>query len=141
MRRKRLRARPAMLVGLLANPANAAPTAPPRYALVMGNGSYPTMPLDNPVNDARAMAEALQGMGFKVIKLENATLKAAHEAIREFGEQLRANGGVGLFFYAGHGLQGKGRHFFLPVEANIKRGDGVPHQVLDSGEDLHHIGV
>src|SRR5436309_7945134 len=88
----------AVLVGL-SPPAGAAAepstAAPSRVALVIGNGAYPTMPLDNPVNDARAMAEALQSLGFKVTKLENASLKGSQDAIRAFGETLKANGGVG----------------------------------------------
>ena len=51
------------LLSVSAVPAWAAK----RIALVIGNGSYKDAPLKNPVNDARAMAEALKGQGFEVI--------------------------------------------------------------------------
>ena len=51
-----------------------------RVALVIGNSAYQSIPiLRNPVNDARAMDDALSAVGFRVIRLENAT-KAQIEA-------------------------------------------------------------
>lgn len=119
-----------------ASAAASASESTPRYALVIGNASYAAMPLDNPVHDARAMAETLQKIGFKVTKIENASLKAIHEAIRNFGDTLRANGGVGLFYYAGHGVQVKGRNYLIPVDAAIKREDEIAYTSVDAGEVL-----
>ena len=75
-----------------------------RVALVVGNANYPYQPLKNPVNDARAMSATLQSLGFEVTLVEDATRKKMQQAILDFGEKL-ADGGVGLFCYAGHGLQ------------------------------------
>jgi hypothetical protein len=71
-----------------------------RLALVVGNATYATSPLRNPVNDARAMAQTLRDLGFDVILRENANENAMKRAINEFGDRL-GRGGVGLFFYAG----------------------------------------
>ena len=59
-----------------------------RLALVIGNSAYDSQPLKNPVNDARAMAEALAECGFEVMLLENATKRRMEEAIRSFGAKL-----------------------------------------------------
>lgn len=75
-----------------------------RIALVIGNSAYKEMPLKNPVNDANAMAEVLTKAGFEVIKRLDVNRAQMRQAIREFGSKLK-RGGVGLFFYAGHGLQ------------------------------------
>ena len=103
----------------------------PRLALVIGNGAYQASPLSNPVNDARAMADALKATGFKVIRKENASLKEMTLALREFGDRLK-HGGVGLFYYAGHGMAVKGRNFLIPVDAQIEREDEIAFNALDA---------
>jgi len=103
----------------LAGPAGAQGTREEqRYALVIGNGAYREVPLRNPVNDARAMARALRELGFSVLAHEDASKRTMEMAILEFGRQL-AGGGVGLFYYAGHGLQVRGRNYLVPVDAEI----------------------
>src|SRR6188768_1013762 len=71
----------------------AAASGESRYALVIGNGAYANGPLRNPVNDARAMAQALGEAGFNVMLVENATRAGMHRAIRTFGS-LISKGGV-----------------------------------------------
>lgn len=121
------------LLGLLF--AAAVPAAGldsgPRVALVIGNAGYKTMPLANPINDARAVADTLNKLGFKVISVQNASHKQMFDAVRQFGDAL--HGGVGLFYYAGHGVQVKGRNFLIPVDAAIEREDEVPFKALDVG--------
>lgn len=102
-----------------------------RIALVIGNGAYGSAPLANPVNDARDMAESLRRCGFGVARLENATRNQMATALRDFGDQL-LRGGVGLFYYAGHGMQVQGRNYLIPVNADIQREDEVPYQALDA---------
>src|SRR5262249_34271458 len=88
----------------------APPTVERRTALVIGNSSYAEGPLANPVNDATDMANALQQMGFAVTPLLNADLRRMREAIETFRKQLRP-GVLGLFYFAGHGLQVKGENY------------------------------
>lgn len=93
-----------------------------RIALVMGNGNYQRVsPLDNPVNDATDIAAALQGLGFEVIKGTDTNLVQMRRLIREFGEKLAQQKGIGLFYYAGHGVEVRGRNFLVPVDADIAR--------------------
>ena len=89
-----------------------------RTALVIGNSTYRETPLRNPVNDARAMGKTLGALGFTVLAHENANKRTMEAAIIEFGRRL-AEGGVGFFYYAGHGLQVRGRNYLVPVDADI----------------------
>lgn len=107
--------------------ANAAQ----RVALVIGNASYRDAPLANPVNDARAMAQALRESGFVVIARENADQRSMVGALREFGDRLRG-GGVGVFYYAGHGMQIRGRNYLVPIGANVEREDEVAYAAVDA---------
>ena len=102
-----------------------------RVALVIGNSAYKDAPLSNPVNDARAIAKALQESGFSVMTRENIDQRSMLAALREFGDRLRA-GGTGLFYYAGHGMQIKGRNYLIPVGAHIDREDEVAYNAVDA---------
>ncbi len=101
-----------------------------RVALVIGNSAYKSAPLINPGNDARAMAEILRDSGFTVIERRNVNQIAMRRVIREFGDEI-AKGGVGLFFYAGHGMQVRGRNYLIPVGHDIEREDEVAEQSVD----------
>lgn len=121
---------------LVVVPTKAQPAVEPRIALVIGNGDYPAgAALVNPVNDARAVADRLSSLRFRVTRLENATQDQMYEAIRAFGDALR-DGGVGLFYYAGHALQVRGRNYLLPVHARIEREDEIIYRTVDTGQIL-----
>ena len=92
----------------------------------------------NPVNDARAMEATLKRVGFNVIAMENASQPQMYDAIRRFGDQLRG-GGIGLFYFAGHGVQVKGRNFLIPVDAAIEREDEVAYKAVDAGQVLDKL--
>lgn len=117
--------------------AQAAATPDKRIALVIGNSAYRTAPLTNPLNDARAVSDSLRKLGFKVIALENASQKQMFDAVRQFGDQIQ--GGVGLFYYAGHGVQVKGRNFLVPVDAQIEREDEVAYKAFDISQVLEKM--
>lgn len=118
-------------------PQQAAPkaVAEPRVALLIGNSDYTDAPLKNPVNDARAMKGALEGCAFHVTLLENAGKQRMEEAIRAFGDQLQG-GAVGLFYFAGHGVQVKGVNYLVPVGAALGREDEIAYQAVDVGQVL-----
>lgn len=111
-------------------------TAQARTALVIGNGAYSKSPLKNPKNDAIAVAEELQRSGFDVIMYTDVGKKAAKLAIREFGQLLKERGGVGLFFYAGHGLQADGRNYLVPTDAEIHKAQDIEFESVDMGRVL-----
>jgi Tfp pilus assembly protein PilF len=106
-----------------------------RIALVIGNGAYKSAPLKNPVKDAIDIGDALTNLGFTVILKTNVKQRTMEETIREFGKQLRS-GGVGLFYFAGHGLQVKGRNYLLPINADIKSEADIKYEAVDAGRVL-----
>lgn len=112
-------------------PQAAGTATQQRVALVIGNNSYADAPLSNPLNDAKAMARALELAGFQVNLKLNASHKDMMGAVREFGSRLR-QGGSGLFYFAGHGIQIKGRNYLIPVGADIQREDEVAYQAMDA---------
>jgi tetratricopeptide (TPR) repeat protein len=120
----------------------AAPTATTserRVALVIGNAAYQhTTPLANPVNDAQDMARVLTDLQFQVILKTNATLDTMADAIFTFGERLKG-GGVGLFYYSGHGLQVKGENYLIPVDANVVREDDIRRKAISAREILEKM--
>jgi PQQ-dependent catabolism-associated CXXCW motif protein len=129
----------ALAVLLLASGAaaqdRAGGTAEPRAALVIGNSSYAVGPLRNPVNDAEDMAQMLRTLGFRVSLRRNATHRQMIEAINELGQQLKA-GGVGLFYFAGHGVQSRGRNFLIPVNAEISSDAQLEFDAVDANRVL-----
>lgn len=89
-----------------------------RVALVIGNSSYADGRLANPGNDARLMERTLKEVGFQVTTLVDADQRAMKTAVRDFGQTL-SSGGVGLFYFAGHGIQVQGNNYLIPIGARI----------------------
>ncbi|WP_299044449.1 caspase family protein [uncultured Tateyamaria sp.] len=110
-----------LLLFVLAGLAPAA-WAEERIALIIGNSQYSSVaPLNNAVNDAEIMSETLRAVGFDVTLVVNSTQIDLKRAIAQFGRRLRAGGRdtVGLFYYAGHGVQSFGSNYLLPVDASL----------------------
>jgi len=125
---------------ILINPSSLPAATEQRIALVIGNGAYSSGPLKNPVNDATAMANQLQKLGFTVILKKNANLRGMEDALTDFGDRLK-RGGVGLFFYAGHGLQVGGSNYLVPIGAKIGREADIKYETLDAGKILDEMAT
>ena len=113
---------------------STAASAEKRVALVVGNANYVHVArLDNPANDARLMAGTLRDLGFALIG-DRALIdldKAAFDgAVQLFGKQLQG-ADVGLFYYAGHGIQVRGANYLVPVGANPTREADIDFEMLD----------
>ena len=124
--------------------ASGEAAAERRVALVLGNSDYRFAPrLPNPTNDAKAMAESLRAAGFELIggapqlDLDRA---ATERAIRSFGAKL-AGADVGLFFYAGHGMQARGTNYLLPVSANLEKEADVRYELIDVAMVLDEMAL
>ena len=111
-----------------------------RAALVIGNSAYKIGALKNPVNDAQAVATSLRALGFEVSLKENTSLRDMIEAFRQFSQSART-ARVRVIFYAGHGLQVKGRNYLLPVDTEIRAEDEVPGKSADLNELLDRLGA
>jgi formylglycine-generating enzyme required for sulfatase activity len=116
-------------------PSRPAAAQETRVALVIGNGAYADAPLRNPVHDARAIKAALESCRFQVTLLTDASKRDMENAIRAFGDRIR-DGAVGLFYFAGHGVQVKGINYLVPVGANLEREDEVVYQAVEAGQVL-----
>lgn len=105
-----------------------------RYALVIGNSDYKFVsPLRNAENDANDMAEELKKSNFEVIKVINGDYNQMRDAFRKFHEKLATgpkDQTVGLFYYAGHGIQNQGENYLVPVEANVQYEDDIPRTCM-----------
>lgn len=101
-----------------------------RIAFVIGNSNYKKYPLKNPKNDADDISQTLRESGFDVIDIRDANLSQMRNALRNYGDKLISYD-VGLVYYSGHGIEVKGRNYFLPVNADIQREDEIADQGLD----------
>ncbi|MEM8952027.1 MAG: caspase family protein [Pseudomonadota bacterium] len=88
-----------------------------RVALVLGYSNYQQLPpLENPANDATAMAQLLRDMNFEVVEGLDQTREQALAALRDFSK-LVEGAEIGLVYYAGHGIQVSGRNYLVPIDA------------------------
>lgn len=116
------------LVSLVTGLCNAAD----RVALVIGNSKYESSPLRNPTHDADAMTKALSLLGFQVNKHKDLNLRGMKDAVVQFSRQV-PEGSLGLFYFAGHGIQVKGENFLVPIGAKIREEYEVEHECLPVG--------
>ena len=118
--------------GLLVVAASAQAPLDIRVALVIGNSSYAgNAALINPGNDAQAMASALKQLGFTVVELRNGGKSEMTEALSKVRSALSGKQGVGMLYYAGHGLQLDWRNYMVPVDAKLSSAADVIAQAVD----------
>lgn len=131
---------PLMLALLLLTPGEAL--ARERIALVIGNGAYPNIgELLNPPNDARLIGETLEQLGFEVVQHTNLSQKPLKRAIKAFGERLNRarKDALGLFYYAGHGVQVDGLNYLLPVNVDIDNEADVDIEAVSMNSVLQRM--
>ena len=102
-----------------------------RMALVIGNRDYRSLhSLKNPINDVRDMAKILRKKGFFVFLLENASQWKMEQEIIKFSKRIRREKGVGLFYYAGHGVEVEGVNYLIPSDVRIPSIDFVKSKTV-----------
>ena len=107
-----------------------------RVALVIGMSSYETVPiLDNTVNDANDISEALQSIGFDVSTILDTGTEKLHEAIDAFSFSAET-ADLALIYFAGHGVEVLGENFLIPVDVNAKSNLDVQRQSVSLSELL-----
>lgn len=117
-------------------------------ALVIGNGDYAnTRPLTNPVNDAADISAKLTACGFTVVTKVNCTHEEMERALEDFNGDL-ADSDVGLFFFAGHGLQVKGENYLTAIDTGFFDDISAKHsslplnqviEIMERGENASSI--
>src|SRR5215470_6174190 len=102
-----------------------------RVALVVGNAQYAHTPaLPNPRNDARDIADALRRVGFEVKLGYDLDQTRFARIIDDFARALDG-ADVGLFFYAGHGLQINEKNYLVSTEAKLESAFLVPSETIE----------
>jgi uncharacterized caspase-like protein len=124
----------AALLLLLLQAGSALAAEPRKIALVVGNARYASLPLNNPENDARVVASALRQLGFTVTEHVNLSVKDFRRVLREYARRLQNDDGIGVFYYAGHGVQIDGRNYLLPVDINLRDEEEVKDEAVDVDE-------
>lgn len=101
-----------------------------RVALVVGNAQYTyATALRNPRNDATDIADALKRLGFEVVlglDLDQQNFAATLEKFT----RLLDNADVGLFFYAGHGLQLSDKNYLVSTNAKLDSEFLIPSETV-----------
>jgi hypothetical protein len=100
-----------------------------QLALLIGNSAYPESPLTNASNDARDLSSRLQELGFETVQEANALNITMDVRLTEFGAKL-AGYEVGLFFFAGHGMQISGENYLTAVDTNFSTDVNAKHSSL-----------
>lgn len=135
--------------------AQAPAQAPlPRTALVMGVGDYgqkEAHPADRTFFEGRSlkdlpgittadlpnMAAKLRALGFAVTVAANPTLGEAKAAVDLFSSRIKANPGVSLFYFSGHGGEARGQNYLIPRRADIASQADLAQEALNAQRVLN----
>ncbi len=107
-----------------------------RVALVIGMGSYTTIgALDNTLNDARGIAETLEGIDFNVTLSLDATQAELLDTMATFAFRAET-ADLALIYYAGHGVEVQGENYLIPIDANVTSNQDVVRQAVSADQFL-----
>lgn len=138
----------ALVAAALSGGARADPPKPEkRLALVIGIDAYQNAPrLNNPINDAKAIAAALRSLKFEVTELFDPDLRRISEGVREFGIKIQ-DADVAAVYYAGHGVQVEHENYLVPADARLERERDLVYEalplslVLEEVSQARRIGI
>jgi hypothetical protein len=112
----------------------------PRTALVIGvgklaaNSGFPSF--KNQVRDAERIAEKLREIGFSVIApnesypQDRLTRQVIKNAVYDFATILKSVGGIGLVYFAGHGVERSGRTHLASHDTHIRFERDINEEML-----------
>ena len=107
-----------------------------RLALLIGVSNYKnTTKLKNPLNDVNSMANVLSKLGFEIKTCKDVSFQGFKMALNEFAVKLN-DYEIGLFYFAGHGLQVKGKNYLVPSDANPINENQVEFNCIDANQIL-----
>jgi hypothetical protein len=122
----------AALVLGLAGSGGARADSGRRVALVVTNGAYiHAGSLKNPVNDGALVAAALKSVGFQIIDANpNLGIGPFRDALRRFHSNT-AGAEVALVYYAGHGIEARGKNWLIPTDAILQQDSDLDYEAID----------
>ena len=131
----------ALAVVLSLSALSGAAWAAQRVALVIGNSAYEhVQPLRNPGNDARAVGDAFERLGYSVTRLMDADYDALRQGLKSFKAAARG-ADVAVVFYAGHGIGVVGRgNFLVPVDAKLEYADDMDGEAMPLARATSAVG-
>ncbi len=109
-----------------------------RQALVIGNSQHPTVPLANPVNDARAMGDALKDLDFQVTLLLDATGVEMDRAVKTFVDNIQPDA-VLVVYFAGHGVELDGINYLIPIDLSPEDESDVKYKATNVSQLLDKL--
>jgi uncharacterized caspase-like protein len=100
-----------------------------QLALIIGNGHYPDAaePLNEPINDADGLADAMRRHGFDVDVVEDATKADMARAVERLKSRIKP-GSVVMLFFGGYGVQSRHENYMIPTDAVIWKERDVRHE-------------
>src|SRR6516225_9175906 len=100
-----------------------------QLALIIGNGHYPDAaePLNQPINDASGLADAMRRRGFDVDMVEDATKADMVRAVERLKSRIKP-GAVVMLFFGGYGVQSGRESYMIPIDATIWKESDVRHE-------------
>jgi uncharacterized caspase-like protein len=102
-----------------------------KMALIIGNSIYSnTSALTNPANDAQIIATAARAAGFEVTMASDLTMANFQRTLRDF--RVAAEGAdVAMIYYAGHGIEGQGKNWLIPVDSKLETQFDLPYEAIN----------
>ncbi len=126
-------------IDTITEPVHSTMTTQRKIALVIGCNEYEFAGhLSNPLNDANGINQNLSDLGFDVMNITNPNLKEMKIGIDNFGIELEKYD-VGLFYFAGHGVQVNGLNYLIPIDANLKNERTVEYDCVRVDRVLIHM--
>jgi len=103
-----------------------------KVALIIGNSEYEhTSQLANPEADSALVAGALRQVGFNTVELAtNLDQPNFLKRLRDFRE-LADGADAALVYYAGHGVESKGRNWLIPTSATLSAEKDMPFEAIE----------
>lgn len=119
------------LIFLIGSFAWAGPAQARKVALIIGNSTYAnTASLTNPANDAQLVGDAARQAGFDVTMAADLSMATFQRTLRDF--RLAADGAeVAMIYYAGHGIEGQGKNWLIPVDAKLQSDYDLPYEAIN----------
>jgi len=111
-----------------------------QLALIIGNGHYPDAaePLNQPINDADGLADAMRRHGFDVDVVEDATKADMARAVERLKSRIKP-GSVVMLFFGGYGVQSRHENYMIPTDAVIWKERDVRHEGMSVETVLDEI--
>jgi hypothetical protein len=97
-----------------------------KIALIIGNSTYPENTLVNPVNDAVAIEKKFRLLNIDTFQYSNLSRKQFGDVLKEFNNKLN-NYEVGIFFFAGHGMQIDGENYLCAIDTDFQDENFAKH--------------